>query len=314
MQGMRITVFGGAGFVGRYIVKRLAAEGAGVRVACRDPERAKFLKPAGGVGQVVPVQANLRYPESVRAAVEGVDAVVNCVGVLVSRGPQSFGAIHASRGGRGRRRRGRGGRGPSLCISQPSGRMRGRRRQYARSKAAGEAAVRGAFPDAAILRPSIVIGPEDDFFNRFALLARMLPALPLVGGGFTRFQPAYVGDVADAAVAALDRAGGVFELGGPKVYSFRQLMELLLEEIGRKRLLVPVPFQVMQAKAAFIQFVPGAPITPDQVESLKYDNVVSEGAAGFAELGIEPKDIETVIPTYLDRFRIRGRFAGRDPA
>ncbi|MDE0407838.1 MAG: complex I NDUFA9 subunit family protein, partial [Alphaproteobacteria bacterium] len=153
-----------------------------------------------------------------------------------------------------------------------------------------------------------------DFFNRFALLARLLPALPLVGGGFTRFQPAYVGDVADAAVAALDRAGGVFELGGPKVYSFRQLMELLLEEIGRKRLLVPVPFQVMQAKAAFIQFVPGAPITPDQVESLKYDNVVSEGAAGFAELGIEPKDIETVIPTYLDRFRIRGRFAGRDPA
>ena len=313
MQGMRITVFGGAGFVGRYIVKRLAAEGAGVRVACRDPERAKFLKPAGGVGQVVPVQANLRYPESVRAAVEGVDAVVNCVGVLVSRGAQSFGAIHAAGAGEVAAAAAEAGAGKLVHISA-IGADAGSTAAYARSKAAGEAAVREAFPEATILRPSIVIGPEDDFFNRFALLARLLPALPLVGGGFTRFQPAYVGDVADAAVAALDRSGGVFELGGPKVYSFRQLMELLLEEIGRKRLLVPVPFQVMQAKAAFIQFVPGAPITPDQVESLKYDNVVSEGAAGFAELGIEPKDIETVIPTYLDRFRIRGRFAGRDPA
>lgn len=313
MQGMRITVFGGAGFVGRYIVKRLAAEGAGVRVACRDPERAKFLKPAGGVGQVVPVQANLRYPESVRAAVEGVDAVVNCVGVLVSRGPQSFAAIHVAGAREIASAAAEAGVRQLVHISA-IGADAGSTAAYSRSKAAGEAAVREAFPEATILRPSIVIGPEDDFFNRFALLARLLPALPLVGGGFTRFQPAYVGDVADAAVAALNRAGGVFELGGPKVYSFRQLMELLLEEIGRKRLLVPVPFQVMQAKAAFIQFVPGAPITPDQVESLKYDNVVSEGAAGFAELGIEPKDIETVIPTYLDRFRIRGRFAGRDPA
>ena len=313
MQGMRVTVFGGAGFVGRYIVKRLAAAGAGVRVACRDPERAKFLKPAGGVGQVVPVQANLRYPDSVRAAVEGVDAVVNCVGVLVSRGAQSFSAIHAA-----------GARAVAAAAAEAGARQLAHisaigadadsTAQYARSKAAGEAAVREAFPDAAILRPSIVIGPEDDFFNRFAFLARLAPALPLVGGGFTRFQPAYVGDVADAAVAALDRPGGLFELGGPKVYSFRQLMELLLEEIGRKRLLVPVPFPVMQAKAAFIQFVPGAPITPDQVELLKYDNVVSEGAAGFAELGIEPRDIETVIPTYLDRFRVRGRFARRDPA
>ncbi len=313
MQGMRVTVFGGAGFVGRYIVKRLAAAGAGVRVACRDPERANFLKPAGGVGQVVPVQANLRYPESVRAAVEGVDAVVNCVGVLVSRGAQSFSAIHAAGAGDVASAAAEAGAGRLVHISAIGADLESTA-AYARSKAAGEAAVREAFPDAAVLRPSLVIGPEDDFFNRFALLARLLPALPLVGGGFTRFQPAYVGDVADAAVAALDRAGGLFELGGPKVYSFRQLMELLLEEIGRKRLLVPVPFQVMQAKAAFIQFVPGAPITPDQVESLKYDNVVSEGAAGFAELGIEPKDIETVIPTYLDRFRVRGRFAGRDPA
>lgn len=313
MQGMRVTVFGGAGFVGRYIVKRLAAAGAGVRVACRDPERAKFLKPAGGVGQVVPVQANLRYPESVRAAVEGVDAVVNCVGVLVSRGPQSFAAIHAAGAGAVASASAEAGVDKLVHISA-IGADAESTAAYARSKAAGEAAVREAFPDATVLRPSIVIGPEDDFFNRFAFLARLAPALPLVGGGFTRFQPAYVGDVADAAIAALDRPGGLFELGGPKVYSFRQLMELLLAEIGRKRLLVPVPFRIMQAKAAFIQFVPGAPITPDQVELLKYDNVVSEGAAGFAELGIEPKDIETVIPAYLDRFRIRGRFARRDPA
>ena len=313
MQGMRVTVFGGAGFVGRYIVKRLAAAGAGVRVACRDPERAKFLKPAGGVGQVVPVQANLRYPESVRAAVDGVDAVVNCVGVLASRGAQSFAAIHAAGAGAVASACAGAGVGRLVHISA-IGADAASTAAYARSKAAGEAAMRAAFPDAAILRPSLVIGPEDDFFNRFALMARLLPALPLIGGGLTRFQPAYVGDVADAAIAALDRAGGLFELGGPKIYSFRQLMELLLAEIGRKRLLVPVPFQVMQAKAAFIQFVPGAPITPDQVELLKYDNVVSEGVAGFAELGIEPKDIETVIPTYLDRFRIRGRFAGREPA
>ena len=313
MQGMRVTVFGGAGFVGRYIVKRLAAAGAGVRVACRDPERAKFLKPAGGVGQVVPVQANLRYPESVRAAVEGVDAVVNCVGVLASRGPQSFSAIHAAGAGAVASASAEAGVGKLVHISA-IGADADSTAAYARSKAAGEAAMREAFAHAAILRPSLVIGPEDDFFNRFALMARLLPALPLIGGGLTRFQPAYVGDVADAAVAALDRPGGLFELGGPKVYSFRQLMELLLTEIGRKRLLVPVPFRIMQAKAAFIQFLPGAPITPDQVELLKYDNVVSEGADGFAELGIEPRDIETVIPTYLDRFRIRGRFAGRDPA
>ncbi len=313
MQGMRITVFGGAGFVGRYIVKRLAAAGAGVRVACRDPERAKFLKPAGSVGQVVPVQANLRYPASVRAAVEGVDAVINCVGVLVSRRPQSFDAIHAAGAQTVAAAAAEAGVGSLVHISA-IGADEESTAAYARSKAAGEAAVREAFAPAVILRPSIVIGPEDDFFNRFALLARLAPALPLVGGGFTRFQPAYVGDVADAAVAALDRAGGLFELGGPKTYSFRQLMELLLAEIGRKRLLVPVPFQVMQAKAALIQFMPGAPITPDQVELLKYDNVVSEGAAGFAAFGIEPKDIETIIPTYLDRFRAGGRFARRSPA
>ncbi len=313
MQGMRVTVFGGAGFVGRYIVKRLAAAGAGVRVACRDPERAKFLKPAGGVGQVVPVQANLRYPESVRAAVEGVDAVINCVGILASRGPQSFSAIHAAGAGAVAAAAAEAGAGALVHISA-IGADAESTAAYARSKAAGEAAVREAFAQAAIVRPSIVIGPEDDFFNRFALLARFLPALPLVGGGLTRFQPAYVGDVADAAVAALDRKGGLFELGGPKTYTFKQLMELLLAEIGRKRLLVPVPFQVMQAQAAFIQFAPGAPVTPDQVELLKYDNVVSEGAAGFAELGIEPRDIETVIPAYLERFRVRGSFSRRGSA
>ncbi len=313
MQGMRITVFGGAGFVGRYIVKRLAAAGAGVRVACRDPERALFLKPAGGVGQIVPVQANLRYPASVRAALDGVDAAINCVGVLVSRGAQSFGAIHAA-GARTVATAAAEAGVSSLVHISAIGADAESSADYARSKAAGEATMREAFAPVAILRPSIVVGPEDNFFNRFALLARIAPALPLVGGGLTRFQPVYVGDVADAAVAALDRPGGLFELGGPKIYTFRQLMELLLAETGRKRLLVPVPFQIMQAKATFLQFMPGAPITPDQVELLKYDNVVPEGADGFATLGIEPKDIETVIPTYLKRFRTRGRFARQNPA
>jgi len=311
MQGMRVTVFGGAGFVGRYIVKRLAAAGAGVRVASRDPERAKFLKPAGSVGQIVPVQANLRRPESVRAAVDGVDAAVNCVGVLAGRGAQSFAAVHVAGAAAVASAAAEAGAGRLVHISA-LGADAGSAAAYARSKAAGEAAVRAAFPDAVILRPSLVIGPEDGFFNRFAALARLAPALPLIGGGLTRFQPAYVGDVAAAAVAALDRQGGVFELGGPKTYSFRQLMALMLAETGRKRLLAPVPFELMKAKAAFLQFLPGAPITPDQVELLKSDSVVSDGAAGFADLGIEPTDIETVIPAYLARFRSRSR--RRNPA
>ncbi len=304
MQGMRVTVFGGAGFVGRYIVKRLAAAGAGVRVASRDPERAKFLKPAGSVGQIVPVQANLRHPESVCAAVDGVDAVVNCVGVLTGRGAQSFAAVHVAGAAAVASAAAETGAERLVHVSA-LGADAAAAAEYARSKAAGEAAVREAFPDAVILRPSIIIGPEDSFFNRFAPLARLVPALPLIGGGLTRFQPAYVGDVAEAAVAALDWQGGVFELGGPKIYSFKQLMELLLAETGRKRLLAPVPFEFMKVKAAFLQFLPGAPITPDQVELLKSDSVVSEGAAGFAKLGIQPTDIETVIPAYLARFRSR---------
>ena len=304
MQGKRVAVFGGAGFLGRYIVKRLAAAGAGVRVAGRDPERATFLKPAGAVGQIVPVQANLRYPASVAAALEGVDAAINCVGLLAERGAQSFAAVHV-RGARAIAEAAAEAGLARLVHVSAIGADPAAKAAYARSKAEGEAAVQAAFPQAAILRPSLIVGPEDDFFNRFAAMARLLPALPLIGGGETRFQPAWVGDVAEAAIRALDRPGETFELGGPRIYSFRQLMELMLAEIGRRRLLVPVPFEVMKAKATVLQLLPGAPITPDQVELLKRDTIVPEGAAGFAELGLEPTAIEALLPGYLGRFRSR---------
>ena len=309
-QGMRVAVFGGAGFVGRYAVKRLAARGVLVRVACRDPERAKFLKPAGAVGQIVPVQANLRYPDSVRAAVRGADAVVNCVGILAARGAQGFEAVHV-RGARAVAEAAREAGAGALVHLSAIGADPESRSAYARSKAAGEAAVREAFPEAVILRPSLVIGPEDEFFNRFAMLARFLPALPLVDGGRTRFQPVVVGDVAEAVVACLDRRGGTYELGGPATYTFAELMDLMLAETGRRRLLLPVPSRAMRVPAALMQFLPGAPVTPDQLEMLGTDNVVAPGAAGFGALGLEPRAIESVLPAFLDRHRTGGRFAAR---
>ena len=308
---MRVAVFGGAGFVGRYAVKRLAARGVRVRVACRDPERAKFLKPAGAVGQIVPVQANLRYPDSVRSAVRGVDAVVNCVGILAPRGAQGFEAVHV----RGARTIAEAAREAGALVHLSAiGADPESRSAYARSKAAGEAAVREVFPEAVILRPSLVIGPEDEFFNRFAMLARFLPALPLVDGGRTRFQPVVVGDVAEAVVAGLDRRGGTYELGGPATYTFAELMELMLAETGRRRLLLPVPSRAMRLPAAVMQFLPGAPVTPDQLEMLGTDNVVATGAAGFGALGLEPRAIESVLPAFLDRHRTGGRFASRTSA
>lgn len=310
---MLVAVFGGAGFVGRYAVKRLAARGARVRVACRDPERAKFLKPAGAVGQIVPVQANLRYPDSVRSAVRGADAVVNCVGILAPRGAQGFEAVHV-RGARTVAEAAREAGAGALVHLSAIGADPKSRSAYARSKAAGEAAVREAFPEAVILRPSLVIGPEDEFFNRFAMLARFLPALPLVDGGRTRFQPVVVGDVAEAVIAGLDRQGGTYELGGPATYTFAELMDLMLAETGRRRLLLPVPSRAMRVPAALMQFLPGAPITPDQLEMLGTDNVVASDAADFGALGLEPQAIEAVLPAFLDRHRIRGRFAARTSA
>jgi NADH dehydrogenase len=307
----RVTVFGGSGFVGRYLVKRLAAEGWVVRAAVRDPVAAAFLKPAGNVGQIVPMRCNVLDDEAVSAAVSGADAVVNLVGILYQFGRQSFAPIHAdapSRIGRAAA----AGVARYLHVSA-IGADAASPSLYARSKAAGEAGARAAFPGVTIVRPSIVIGPEDGFFNRFARMAQMAPCLPLIGGGRMRFQPVYVGDLADALMAAIRdgrTAGRTYELGGPRVYTFRELMELMLRVIGRKTRLVPVPFGLAEMLAMVTQLAPVPPLTRDQVLLLEAgDNVVSAGALTFADLGIQPQAIEAILPTYLDIYRSGGRFA-----
>ncbi len=302
------AVFGGSGFVGRYVVRALARRGARVRVAVRRPERALFLKTAGAPGQIVPVAANLRDDDSVRAAVEGADAVVNLVGILFERGRQRFDAVHRAGAGRVARLARAAGARRLLHVSA-LGASSSSPSAYARSKAAGEAAARDAFPGAVVVRPSIVFGPEDDFFNRFAALARLTPALPLFGGGATRFQPVYVGDVARAAAALLDAAdaaGRTFELAGPQVRSFKALLELVLEATGRRRLLLPVPYALGEIKASLLQLLPAPPLTRDQVRLLRADNVAGGTLPGLAQLGIEPTALEAVVPACLERYRRRG--------
>jgi len=310
-----VTVFGGSGFLGRHLVQRLAATGARVTVAVRNPESALFLKPMGDVGQITPVGADVRDGPAVAAAVQGADWVVNLVGVLYETRRQSFSAIHAQ-GAERIAKAAKAAGAKRLVHVSAIGADRHSSAAYARSKAAGEAAVAAAYPAATILRPSIIFGPEDDFFNRFAAMARVSVALPLFGGGETRFQPVYVGDVAAAVVKALTdegTAGTTYELGGPRVYSFRQLMTLILAEIGRKRILLPLPFFVADAMGAVLQSLPlpfgmAPPLTGDQAKLLRYDNVVSGDAPGLADLGIAPTACEIILPTYLDRFRRHGRF------
>lgn len=305
-----VTVFGGSGFIGRYVVQRLARAGWQVRVAVRRPDEALFLKTAGDVGQVTPVVANIRDDRSVAAAVAGADAVVNLVGILFESGRQKFDAVQAKGAGRVAAAAKAAGARRLIQISA-IGASAGSTASYAKSKAAGEQAVKAAFDGATILRPSIVFGPEDDFFNRFARLAMLSPVLPLIGGGHTKFQPVYVADVAAAVEKALDdasTAGKTYELGGPRIYTFRDLMSLLLKEIGRCRALVPLPFALASLKAAFLQLLPIPPLTVDQVRMLKVDNVVGAGALGFKELGIAPTTVESVLPTYLDKFRPLGYY------
>lgn len=305
-----ITVFGGSGFVGRHLVRRLARAGHRVNVAVRHVEEAKFLKPMGDVGQVTPVKADLTDLASIAGAIKSADGVVNLVGILYERGAQTFDSIHhegaaalaAAAKTAGVRR---------LIHLSAIGADLESDSGYQRSKAVGEQAVRAAFPDAVILRPSIVFGPEDDFFNRFGALALMAPALPLIGGGHTRFQPVYVGDVADAIVKGLDdgaMAGRTYELGGPRVYSFRDLMEFLLTQTGRRRLLVPLPFFAASIQAFFLELLPKPLLTRDQVTMLRRDNVVGNDALGFADLAVTPTAVEAIVPGYLDRFARGGRF------
>ncbi len=309
MTARLVTVFGGSGFIGRYVVRQLAKRGYLVRVAVRRPDQALFLKPAGDVGQITPIAANLRDQASVEAAVEGAGAVVNLVGLLYESGRQRFQAVHVEGAGRAAAAARAAGAESFVQISALGADPQSPA-AYGRSKAAGEAAVVAAFPGAVIHRPSIVFGPEDDFFNRFAAMARLSPALPLIGGGKTKFQPVYVEDVAAAIVASLERPeaqGGLYELGGPSTYSFRELLQYILAETGRRRLLVPVPFCAMRAQAALLELLPVPPLTRDQLRLLERDNLVSPGARTLADLGIAPTALELVVPSYIARFRPGGR-------
>ncbi len=310
MAARVVTVFGGSGFIGRHLIGRLARQDWIVRVAVRRPSRAGFLKPVGDVGQITPIRAPLQDPIAVESAVAGADAVINLVGILYERGPQSFAAVHARGAQTVAAAATAAGVERLVQVSALGADLHGAA-DYARSKGAGEAAVRTAFPRAVILRPSVVFGPEDDFFNRFATIARISPVLPLIGGGGTRFQPVYVGDVADAiAKTVLDPAcaGRTYELGGPHIYTFKELMELLLRQIHRRRLLVPWPFALAELQATFFELLPVPPLTRDQVRLLRRDNVVTEGALTLADLGIAATAAEVILPTYLDRHRPRGRF------
>lgn len=302
------TVFGGSGFVGRYIVKRLAQRGYIVRVGVRDPDRANFLKPMGNLGQIVPMAASVRDDAAVAALVTGAEVVVNCVGILYETGSQTFRALHAEAPGR-IGRAAAAARARHVVHVSAIGADAASPSVYARTKAEGEAALRAAYPAAVVLRPSIVFGPEDNFFNQFAALAQVLPALPLFGGGTTRFQPVYVGDVADAAMAALDRAeaaGNTYELGGPKIYTFREILEFILRTTGRKRFLISIPYSVGAVQARLFELLPKPLLTRDQLILLQRDNVVSPGALTLADLGITPKAVEAIVPTYLARFRRGG--------
>lgn len=299
------TVFGGSGFIGRYVVKRLARDGAVIAVVSRHASEARFLQPMGDVGQIARIDAGLADEPALAAALAGAQSVVNATGVLYERGSQTYEAIHHQ--GPARLARLAAAAGVTRMVHLSAiGADPAAPAAYARSKAAGEAAVRAAFPAATILRPSIVFGPEDDFFNRFGAMARFSPVLPLIGGGHTRFQPVYVGDVADAAVAALDKpeaAGQIYGLGGPRIYTFRELMERLLAEIGRQRRLVPLPYGLASFQAWFLEFLPKPPLTRDQVKLLQRDNVVTPDALTLADLGITPTALDLILPTYLDRFR-----------
>jgi NADH dehydrogenase len=308
MRSRRTAVLGGAGFIGRYVVQRLAARGDVVVVGGRHAENAKFLMTAGLVGQIAFVNATIDDEQILPAFLAGSNAVVNCVGILAESGRQTFERVHYLGPARLARLAREAGVERLVHISAIGADPRSRS-AYARSKAQGEAAVRDAFPTATILRPSIVFGPEDQFFNRFAGIAMISPVLPVIGGGRTRFQPVYVGDVADAVLKCLEEpatAGRTYELGGPKIYSFRELIELLLGEIRRKRLLIDLPFGAAAFQARLMSVLPSPPLTPDQVELLRSDNVVSSGALTLAALDITPTAVEAILPTYLDRFRRGG--------
>jgi uncharacterized protein YbjT (DUF2867 family) len=311
-----VTVFGGSGFIGRHVVRALVKQGHRVRVAVRRPDLAGHLQTIGVAGQIQAMQANVRYPDSIASVIEGADAVVNLVGILYESGRQTFDGIHVN-GARTIAQQARiAGLDQIVHLSAISSDPESSS-LYARSKSAGENAISEILPKSIIMRPSIVFGPEDNFFNMFANLARYSPVLPLIGGGETRFQPIFVDDVARAialAVGGQARAGAIYELGGPEVLSFKQLMEYILAVIERKRTLVPVSFALAKIKARFLQLMPKPLLTVDQVRLLEYDNVVGTSAKTrkltLEGLGIQPHSIEAIVPAYLGMFRPTGQYAG----
>ena len=305
-----ITVFGGTGFLGRHTIRALAKAGHRIRVAVRFPNEGFFLLPMGTVGQIALLRCNVRETDEVAAAVAGADAVINLTGILFQRGEQSFEAVHVE-AAEIIAKAAKAAGAKTLVHVSAIGADKDAASLYASSKGEGEEYVRAAFPEAAIVRPSLVFGPEDDFFNRFAALARVLPMLPLIGGGHTKFQPVFVGDVA-AVIAKLVQdpalGGRTYELGGPTVFTFKELMQVVLKETGRRRLLLPVPFALATLKAMFLQFLPKPLLTPDQVTLLKSDNIVT-GENGLTALGIAPTSVEAEVPAYLWRFRPKGQYA-----
>jgi len=320
MTGKLAVVFGGSGFIGRNVVRELAKRGWRVRVAVRRPHLAQFLRPMGAVGQVQLIQANIRHRQSVAAALKGADAVINLVGILSQSGPQRFETVQS--GGAATVSELAAEAGITEFVQMSAiGADDGSLSEYARTKGEAEASVRKNIPDAVILRPSIVFGQEDEFFNRFAELATISPVLPSFGGGKTKFQPVYVDDVACAVCEALSNPshrGRIFELGGPVIYSYNDLMELMFAETGRKRFLAPIPFAVAPLLgwvgeiAGLLPFVT-APITRDQITLLKEDNVVTvsgESDMGTIEdFGVSPSTVEAILPSYMVRFRKYGQFA-----
>lgn len=309
-----VTIIGGSGFVGRHVARALAKRGYRVRVACRRPDLAGHVQPLGTPGQIMAVQANVRYPASLAAACEGAFAVINLPGVLANRGAQSFEAVHVF--GADASAKAAKAAGAKVFIQMSAlGADANSLSEYARSKAQGEALAKAAFPGAIVLRPSIVFGPEDNFFNQFAAMSRLAPALPLIGGGHTKYAPVFVGDVAEAIAILVDRgeaSGKTFELGGPEIFTFKQLMQFTLDTIGRKRLLLPVPWTAAKILGSVLGLLPKALLTADQVELLKADCVVSEEALkegrGLESFGISPRSIQSIAPSYLYRFRKAGQF------
>ena len=315
MQGL-VTVFGGSGFVGGQVVRQLAKAGYRVRVAVRQPNLAYKMRMLGDVGQIEVVQANLRNAPSVARALDGAEAAVNLVGILWETGRQKFQSLHVM-GAKTVAEQAKIAGVKRLVHISALGADAGSPSKYARTKAAGEAAVRETFPGAVVIRPSIMFGADDRFFNKFGQMAALFPALPLIGGGETKFQPVFVGDVAQVvakAVASPAAEGLTYELGGPSVYSFKQLLELILRETGRHRVLVPLPWfaasligKVGDLMAGLLPIAP--PLSSDQVESLKADNVAAGGLPGLAEAGVVPTSVESVVPTYLYRYRKGGQYA-----